>query len=63
MRWRAYTYPRHGDTRTVRYFAFLPIEIDGELIWLEWYYAIEEYVVDSYEGVNYWQIIRIEKID
>ncbi len=28
-------YPKEGDTRVVKYFALLPVEIDDEMRWLE----------------------------
>lgn len=36
---------RHGSTREIRKFAFLPKRLDGKLIWLRSYYKIQDRLI------------------
>lgn len=55
--------PRHGDTRTVRCFAWLPVVLIDRrrwwgVAWLEHYLALQEYVADDPEpwgSVERWE--------
>ncbi len=46
--------PKHGAIRTVRRFAFIPIEIAHDRRWLEWVTIEEKYfewqAIDGYDG-------------
>lgn len=44
MRWLAKNTPQVGDRRLVRAFAWVPIRIGYEWVWLESYFAAQEYV-------------------
>ena len=52
MRWKAkYTkadYPQHA-TRMLRIFAFLPVYIEGDFIWLETYEVLQAYIITEVE--------------
>lgn len=49
MRWKTKPAPKLGDTRWVEKFAWFPVETDSkETVWLESYYAKEQYVERPY---------------
>jgi hypothetical protein len=57
MRWKTPKAPKHGETRIVRRYACVPTNLsDGYTVWLESYYAVEQYQVSHYE--NYWELIE-----
>jgi len=41
-----------GDTRGIKKFAWKPVEIDGDTVWLESYYVIQKWS----EDYKYWYI-------
>jgi hypothetical protein len=46
---------RHGDKRTVKRFAILPLRVNSEtIIWLEWYWSEEMYNIgwDNGKWIN-----------
>jgi hypothetical protein len=52
MRWRT---KQVGDTRTRRFLALLPIELDdGTTVWLERVRVDEELAFDGWEGRWWW---------
>ena len=63
MRWKTsitLKSPVHGDRRVVKYYAILPTELDdGYTVWLETYYATEEWVEIEYDYFqSHWKIIK-----
>lgn len=59
MRWKSWEGPKYGDKQTVKYFAFWPVRLDnGITVWLESYWAEEEWhtMDDGYMG--YWKTLR-----
>lgn len=58
MRWKTEE-SKPGDKRIVKYFAFLPTTLtDGWTVWLESYFAEEEYTYYTSEGNSKWAIIK-----
>lgn len=71
MRWAKKVEPKVGDKRHKRKFAWFPIQAHYDTynrdftIWLEFYYAEQEYITSSefvdnilVEGEPYWSTIR-----
>lgn len=49
MKWEAKQKPSVGDVRHIRRFAWLPTEVQGYMIWLEFYCERQVYI--QYEWV------------
>lgn len=63
MKWRTKPdwMPRHGDKKTVKRFALLPMVMDdGYTVWLEWYIAYKQYF-NGYAGGS-WDTYKRESI-
>jgi len=66
MRWKTARAPRpkEGDTRNRCVFAWMPVEIEGVAIWLEYYAVTERYegwresMVPGEEDPPCWVVIR-----
>jgi hypothetical protein len=60
MRWKTTRGYQQGDQRTVRYFALWPVNLDdGSTVWLERYYAVEQWQeFESDYLMNYWKVIK-----
>lgn len=46
--------PKHGDTRIVKRFAWLPVEVEEQFVWLERYSSHQKYTQAFYidkEGI------------
>lgn len=60
MRFKCKDKPEHGDRRTIKKFAILPIKIDNEIRWLETVYIFQicnvVYSFGSYK--HYWKSIE-----
>jgi len=54
MRWSSkYTHVdyQHGSTRLKRVFAFLPTNINGQIVWLETYEVLQFYQITPYTAI------------
>lgn len=61
MRWKTKPLPKHGDKKTVKRFALLPMELyGGTTVWLETYYADKVYH-NGYAGGSWGTIRRYPK--
>ena len=59
MRWKSWVGPTAGNKRTVKYFAIWPTKLDdGFTVWLESYWAQEEWRNDPHGHAGYWKSIR-----
>ena len=59
MRWKSWVGPKAGDIRAVKYFAIWPNKLDdGFTVWLESYWAQEEWRNDPHGHAGYWKSIR-----
>jgi thiamine pyrophosphate-dependent acetolactate synthase large subunit-like protein len=63
MRWYVKPIPVEGELREVAKFAYFPTKVGNAIIWLETFYAFEEYrkVVDSIDhGYVDWEFRWVE---
>ena len=52
MKWKK---PKYGDKRTVKKFAWLPVECEGSYIaWMEWYDEEQVWITDYYTDRGSW---------
>lgn len=59
MKWKTPATPKREDTRTVQYFALLPVVTsDGFTVWLEFYYADEKWVECVQTGIAHWKTVK-----
>jgi hypothetical protein len=60
MRWKTDNGPYRGDRQRRKRFAFFPTPLsDGYTVWLEQYWAEEEWESDSYDGtLSRWRTVR-----
>lgn len=60
MKWKTATKNKHGDMQTQQYFAFWPKELDdGYTVWLEPYYALEQWYENSADtAMSHWRIVK-----
>jgi hypothetical protein len=63
MKWKTSTTPKlpaNGDKRVADYYALLPTKLDdGYTVWLERYYATEEWVKIRHDpSESYWKTIK-----
>ena len=55
MKWKTEEKPQSGDKRLTQYFAFTPTDTDdGFTVWLEYYWAEEEFKYFPSEGNGTW---------
>ncbi len=45
MKWKAAQEPKIGDIKKRKWFAIIPVKIENEWIWLEFYYRVYEYSI------------------
>lgn len=50
--------PEHGTIRVKLRFAFLPIIVDGEKVWLEFYDVVEQYTRFFSDHDGHWRSVR-----
>ena len=60
MRWKTAAKNKHGDKRIEQRFAFLPTELDdGYTVWLEPYYALEQWYENNTDtAMSHWRIVK-----
>lgn len=60
MRWKTDNGLKNGERRKSKYFALFPTALsDGYTVWLEWYWAEEEWEVVHNDGYSTgWRTVR-----
>ena len=57
MRFKMKPDPSFGDTRNVRAFAWLPVCIGNNVVWLEGYWKRQLFIAGGYDDVSRWATV------